>query len=518
MSNPWRTPLWTRLVFGLGSLCVACPSSDESRGDDDTEKSSKSDSADEDDGDENNKKKKKGSKKKKKKGSKDDETSERVPKPIPKLSSWAKHFGSNHADGSNVGDGTVRPEDGQAVAVDAEGNVVVVGQFRGSADFGGGPLKVAGTIDIVVAKFDKSGAHQWSKRFGGKDDDEAVDLAIDAEGNIYVTGTFSGEIDFGGGAFKDKWGGFVLKLDKSGNHLWSQHVAGGLGFGVSVTPDGDVLASGHFWKKLGFVGEEVKGTGRVSAYLAKLDGSGNKKWLKTFSGTKNAIASGKHVRAHTDGSVYLLASLDKTVDFGGGPLTSAGGSDVAVVKLDANGGHVWSKRFGAKSSEYTHRLAVDSSGAVVVAGSFTRPFDFGGEKLTSNGSSDVFIAKLDAAGGHVWSKSYGGKKGDNAYDVAIDPKGNIAVTGSFNLSVDFDGESQQSAGEYDAYVLRLDASGQRVWSKRLGGSTADYGHGVAIDGNGAVVATGHFVGKATYTGGELTSNGGHDIYLVTFAD
>ena len=443
---------------------------------------------------------------------------EPAPKPIPKLDSWAKHFGSNHADGSNIGDGTVRAEDGKAVAVDAEGNVIVVGEFRGSADFGGGPLKVAGTVDIIVAKYDKSGAHLWSKHFGGTDDDQSTGVAVDAAGNVYVTGSFSGTIDFGGGAFNDSWGGFVLALDKSGAFRWSQHLAGGTGQSIAVTADGDVMVCGIFWKKITVGGEEVKGTGQANTFVAKLDASGGKKWLKTFGSTGSAAVLGKGVATHGDGSVYVLTGLEKTVDYGGGPLTSAGGADVAVVKLDAGGGHIWSKRFGAKSTEYTYDLAVDPTGGVVFVGSFSKPVDFGGGELTSRGSGDAFVAKLDASGNHVWSKSFGGSEDDNGYDVAIDPKGNVAVTGYFQLTADFDGHPQQSAGRNDAFVMRLDASGTPVWTKRLGGSEADYGHGVTIDANGAIVATGHFVGKASYTGGELSSNGGHDIYVLTFPE
>lgn len=480
--------------------------------------SARSDESDEDDDG-------KKQKKKKKKGKKDAGATEAkapdaapAPPPIPKLEQWAKHFGSNHADGSNVGDGTVRAEDGQAVAVDADGNVVVVGHFRGSADFGGGPMKVAGTVDIVVAKYDKTGAHLWSKRFGGADDDQSADVAVDAAGNVFVTGSFSGTVDFGGGAFTDQWGGFALALDKGGAFRWSQHLAGGIGESIAVTADGEVVVCGTFWKQITVGGEAVKGTGQANTFVAKLDASGSKKWLKAFGSTGRAAVLGKGVATFSDGSVYVLTGLESTVDYGGGPLISAGGTDVAVVKLDAGGGHVWSKRFGAKSTEYSNRLAVDPAGGVVFVGSFSKPVDFGGGELTSHGAGDVFVVKLDASGNHAWSKSFGGAEDDNGYDVAIDPKGNVAVAGHFRLQADFDGHPQQSAGRNDAFVMRLDPNGTPVWAKRLGGSEADYGHGVAIDANGAIVTTGHFVGKASYTGGELSSNGGHDIFLLTFPE
>lgn len=174
----------------------------------------------------------------------------------------------------------------------------------------------------------------------------------------------------------------------------------------------------------------------------------------------------KRLAIHTDGSLVLVAIPEKGVDFGGGPLTSAGSEDVAVVKLDANGGHVWSKLFGAKSRESVAGVGVDASGAVAFTGTFSAPVDFGGGPLVSNGGEDAFVVKLDASGVHVWSKRFGSRGNDDARGLAVDAKGNVAVTGEFTGDGSFDGQTLSSAGERDTFIALLDPSGALVWSKR----------------------------------------------------
>lgn len=442
-----------------------------------------------------------------------------APRPTPRLGTWVKRLGSKEPDG-DAGDGYVNPEVGRLVAVDAEGNVLLVAAFRGTADFGGGPLTSAGDTDLVLAQFDSTGAHRWSRRFGGPAAEYANDLALDPQGNIYLAGSFWGTVDFGGGPMAE--GGFVVKLDPRGNHLWSKPVKNGRVNGVAVTPEGDVVVAGPFKGEAVVGTEKVTSAGEQSSFLARLDAAGSSRWIKAFGGAKASVEA-TALRGHSDGSLYLAAEIKKTVDFGGGPLSSAGSSDVALVKLDAGGGHVWSKSFGGEFEDRVSRIALDSSGAMVAVGRFIKPIDFGGGKLVSSGDEEAFITKLDASGAHVWSRRFGGKKKDAIHGVAIDPQGYVAVTGDFPDEAGFDDQAPLvSAGDReklrrDTFIALLDPKGTPAWSRRLGGPDSEWGTDVAMDRAGAVVATGGFKGKATYQDGDLSSIGGNDIYLVTIA-
>ncbi len=114
--------------------------------------------------------------------------------------------------------------DGVAVAVDNLGNTLLIGDFAGAVDFGGGALTSAGQTDVFVAKLDSAGAFVWAKRFGDNQAQNGRGIAVDGAGNVFITGSFASKIDFGGGALTTAGGTdvFVAKFDPDGNHLWSK--------------------------------------------------------------------------------------------------------------------------------------------------------------------------------------------------------------------------------------------------------------------------------------------------------
>jgi len=110
--------------------------------------------------------------------------------------------------------------------------------------------------------------------------------------------------------------------------------------------------------------------------------------------------------------VVITGYIWGTVDFGGGPLTSAGGFDIFIAKFDTNGQHLWSQCFGDGSNQDAYGIAIDGSGNVIVTGWFQGTVDFGGGALTSAGLDDIFVAKFDPNGNHVWSQSFGDASDD----------------------------------------------------------------------------------------------------------
>src|SRR5690606_18993841 len=107
-----------------------------------------------------------------------------------------------------------------------------------------------------------------------------------------------------------------------------------------------------------------------------------------------------------NGNVFVSGWFGGSIDFGGGAHMSAGQADAFIAKLDGNGGHVWSKRYGDAASQFIRGLEVDAAGNVVVAGYTDGSIDFGGGALTSSDGYDVFVARLDPAGNHLDSKIF----------------------------------------------------------------------------------------------------------------
>ncbi len=336
------------------------------------------------------------------------------------------------------------------IAVDASGNTVAVGYCVSPIDFGGGSLAAIGLSDLFVAKFDASGAHVWSARYGatnGEVYDPAV--ALDGSGNVVVVGTFTDGIDPGGGLLTSAGGRdlFVAKYNMTGAYQWSERFGDtsvDLGLGIAASASGNVVVSGLSATGLDFGGGALNPGG----FVAGLDAAGVPQWGRGGGERVSAVA------VDGDDNVLATGRFTGTTDFGGGPLTSAGSIDAFLVKYDAGGTHQWSKRLGGTGADWGRDVAVDVSDHVAVTGQFAETVDFGGGALTSAGGSDIFVADYDADGVHRWSRAFGSNSTvtETGNGVACDPSGNVLVTGQFGGTVDFGGGPLTSAGLDDIFI------------------------------------------------------------------
>jgi uncharacterized protein (AIM24 family) len=179
--------------------------------------------------------------------------------------------------------------------------------------------------------------------------------------------------------------------------------------------------------------------------------------------------------------------------------------------------HIWSQRFGDTEGESGESVAFDSSGNVVLTGGFRGTLNFGGSPLTSAGLDDIFLAKLDGNGTHIWSQGFGDTEWQGGWSVASDPSGNVVITGYFYGTVDFGGDTLTSAGGSDIFLAKFDANGTHLWSQRFGDTNSfQEGYSIAFDSSGNVVLTGTFRGTVDFGGGLLTSAGSDDIFLAKF--
>ncbi|MDH3197034.1 MAG: T9SS type A sorting domain-containing protein [Candidatus Krumholzibacteria bacterium] len=412
--------------------------------------------------------------------------------------------------------GDASEQQARRVSADAYGNVIVTGSFRGTVDFGGGPLTCAGGTDIHVAKFNPSGNHLWSHRFGDATyDQNGRDVAVDASGNVIVAGAMAGTVDFGGGALSGAgWGIFVVKFDPSGNHVWSRLFGDDAEpWGVAVDGSGNVIVAGWFTSTVDFGGGPLTSAGEHDIFVVKFDLSGNHLWSRRFGDTDQQICWG--VATDPSGNVIVTGWFDSTVDFGGGPLTSAGGHDIYLAKFDSDGSHVWSQRFGDPSElQSGWSVAADVAGNVIFSSRFQGTVDFGGGLLTSAGGYDVYVAKFDPTGSHLWSQSFGDADDQMGWGLAVDAPGNVIISGTVDGTVDFGG-GPITGGDTGSFAAKFDQSGNHLWSQAFGRDGAR-GHTVAVDAIGSVILAGGFLGTVDFGGGPLTSAGDYDIYLAKF--
>lgn len=381
--------------------------------------------------------------------------------------------------------------------------------------------------------------------FGDIDSDYASSVVTDASGNVYETGYFGGTVDFDPGvgtstiATNGAYDIFVSKLNASGELVWVKTIGGSqldIGYAITLDSSGNPLIAGMYGGTVDFdpgVGtNSLTSSGTRDIFVMKLNTSGALVWAKSFGGT-TATDTGYGVAVDSSNNVYFTGEFGGTADFdpdaGTTNLTSAGGRDIFVSKLDSTGSLVWAKGFGsagASSNDIGRSIAVDATNNVYSTGTFLGTVDFdpgaGTSSVASLGANDTFVSKLDSSGNFVWAKTFGGLGNESGNSLAIDPSGNVILGGSFSTTVDFDpgvGTSNLiSVGNNDAFVLKLDSLGNYVWAKPFGGTAnADSVVDLTVDGSGNIFSTGNYESTVDFDPGvgttNLTAVGGRDTYV-----
>ena len=211
------------------------------------------------------------------------------------------------------------------------------------------------------------------------------------------------------------------------------------------------------------------------------------------------------------GNSLVTGFFQGTAIFGSTGLSSAGGDDIFVEKLDPQGVVLWARRMGGGNNDGGYGIAADSEGNCYVTGFFRGTATFGSETLTSAAGNDIFVVKLDPDGHVLWAKRMGGSGYESGHSIAVDTAGNSYVTGYFQGNATFGTIPLTSPGLENVFVQKLDPAGTVLWAKRMGGTTHSEAKGIALDPSGNSYVTGHFDGTATFgpTNLALRWRGGH---------
>lgn len=403
----------------------------------------------------------------------------------------------------NVGFGGLGRDAPRGIALDEGGDVYVSGFYSGEAAFGAlGSRTAAGKTDALVMRLSPTGAPAWIVPFGGPGEDVANAVAQRGE-RLLVTGNFFEKLSVQGpgsdpplaarGAGSDDI--FAVCLDRAGSPQWVWTAGGQDSDGantVAATPDGGWVLGGSFSRHAQFGTTELDSKGRTDAVLIKLTAEGEVEWVKQFGG-RYADAIWR-VAVDAAGNIVVQGVFADLSDWGGGPLKAGGGSDndVVLAKYDRAGNHLWSKRFGDAFNEVAGGVAVDPAGNITMTGSFDLKIDFGQGEIKSTGESDIFVARFSPAGELAWARTYGADREDIGFGVAADASGNVVVTGWFEHIVDFGGGAKASYGNRDVFLLKLDAAGRHVWSTSFGDRDHDQARALVLDREGRPVVAGIF--------------------------
>lgn len=372
--------------------------------------------------------------------------------------------------------GTRLGDEPRAIAALPGGDVVITGYF--AHEFGAarsGATRASGSADVFLSRINPQGEEVWTRRFGGKLADNGAALAVDPEGNILLAGNFQDIITYPVGEKTRKLvsaGGrdaFVLKLDNEGNVLWGRSFGGpGRDEALRVTTghDGRVLVAGVFEAEARLAGADhtrLIALGNADAYLLALEEDGEFAWSRHIAGRNREQVSG--LVRDTAGNVYMAGGFLETIVLPDGrSLVSEGSNDIYLIRFDHEGALQWADRLGGKEIDEAFDLAISNYDELLLSGYFQGTSDFAPgpaeHRLTSSGvgNSDGFVLTLDTDGKVVTSLQAAGEGVEMAFAVTALGDGGMATAGLFNRDLDLSIAGQaplSKRGKTDVFLARF---------------------------------------------------------------
>ncbi|WP_437960611.1 SBBP repeat-containing protein [Sorangium sp. So ce119] len=374
------------------------------------------------------------------------------------------------------------------IASDADGNMFVTGAFLDTITIGGDTLSSASTTDILLLKLSPTGEPLWSKKFGDSYPDEPWTLAVDFKGNPILSGISDSGIDFGDGPLPA--GPFIAKLDASGKRIWTKGPEGGGISAVAIDANDDVIVAGSFSRPIDFGSGPIQPDGDSDIFVAKLDGATGLVtapgcWARRLgrsgaSVNAAAIATDRSNNIFMAGSTLGTAELDRfTLDRGS-----------FVMKLTPSGVPDWIRTMRpigpSPAGVDVMGIAVDSSGRPVLAGDHSGELQIGSHTITSV-NRDVFVVQFEANGTVGWVRTLGGTDSQMARGLALDPFDNVVVVGNAQQEIDL-GNGPLPLADDSGFVVKLSPDAELVWHRFLGKDAVPYA--VASSPSGETLVTG----------------------------
>lgn len=433
---------------------------------------------------------------------------------------------------------------GVGIAVDTSGNAYVTGHVNGGGFPTVSPIQGCWRNEwgycsgwaIFVTKIDATGSHHvYSTYLGGSGDDFGSGIAIDSFGNAYITGhTYSSDFPMASPIQGTNAGGLdtvVAKIDATGSHLVYSTYLGGSGNdysnGIAVDTSGNAFITGStaspdFPTASALYATHAGGT--YDAFVTKIDAFGSNLIYSSYlGGSGDDYSDG--IAVDTYGNTFITGST-ASPDFPTASAlyaTHAGGTyDAFVTKIDISGSSLmYSTYIGGSSDDYSRGIALDNIGNAYITGStssadFPTAFPIQGNKAED---SDVFVTKLNALGSDlIYSTYLGGSWYDIGYGIAVDTFGNAYVTGGtgspdFPVTFPIQGSVREDS---DVFVTKINASGSDiVYSTYLGGTSYDWGLGIAVDASESAYITGDLMSYNYPTVNPIHGYGGPNNAFLT---
>ncbi|RFS16815.1 SBBP repeat-containing protein [Emticicia sp. C21] len=422
---------------------------------------------------------------------------------MPAVTGW-KEGGNGEDRGTNIG-------------TDAAGNVYLSGNFSNTVDFGGISLTSSGGTDVFVAKYSQAGALVWVKKGGGIVGDTPSDMAVDADGNVIIAGNFNYPITFDNYIINPAgyFDIFLAKYNTNGELQWMKKEGGSDTesiTGLTFDNDGNIFMTGYFYETSPFSGGAIISAGKKDIFLAKYNSSGGAVWVRRAGGTNDDSASGVTVDEY--GNSYITGYFVGSTTIGNTSFNSYGGNDIFVAKYAANGIFQWARQGGGTGDDEGNSITIDNANYIYVFGTFENSLTFGGSSATSKGDKDVFLVRYTDNGDVHSYEVAGGPNAEEARKVRVDTNKNVYLTGEFYNTTNFGPINLMSSGSGEIFIAKYSGSLTFQWVQKMGGTGSDKVFGLGVDTNGNIYLTGMFYTNATFGSKTFTSSGYTDIFVA----
>jgi len=420
---------------------------------------------------------------------------------------WARRFGDSGFDTA------------WQVAVDPTGNILVFGCFEGTLNLGGAPLVSKGGQDLFVLKLDPDGDHLWSRSFGNAANNCAYGaITADAAGDVIVSGWYKGTVDFGGGLLASAGDNdhFLVKYDPSGNHLWSKRygdAASQTGLGIATDAAGNLFLAGSFKGTVDYGCGPLGSNGAEDGSLAKLSPQGTCIWSRSYGGPdwEELI----HLGATTAGRPIVAGGTIGGLDLGDGLF----GPGFVLAKFESTQGDlVWnSSKPDGSSPVRILRLGLDPQDNSAVTGSLAGSANLGGDDLFA--ANGTFLARFDSDGAHLSSRGFENMRDPRVATGASGKTllaGEIATPQSIDVGTGLLSGASTFVALFDA---DLSAQWAKAYGKGVAYGAPGFAKiwDVAIDSAGDLIVVGLFVDTVDFGSGPLLGAGGFDMFVVKLA-
>lgn len=382
-------------------------------------------------------------------------------------------------------------------------------------------------LGLLAAVSASAQTFSWARKYGGEGEDVVRSLAVDDDGNSYLTGYFTDTASFGNVTLTSNgwYDVFVTKTDTNGNLIWAKGFgSASFDYGTAVYTDhsGNVYISGVFEESFdadpGTGVTTLTSAGQQDIFVIKLKADGDFVWAKSMGGAgyEETTALGTDL----EGNLYITGYFYDTVNFNPGgevaELSPMGSCDGFIVKFDTNGGFTWAQRFGGSDIDLPMAMNVQDNGDMYITGQFREMADFNPNPVEafflfteSNGRS-VFLMHLNNDGYLQEALNLGESQGDViGRDIAIDADGNAYIAGSYSGELVLNGGTDNeisfnSGGFTKGFALKANVVDGVAWAKPFVSQEPNFGFGVAVNAAGQTFVSGFFAESITFGDTVLT--------------